>query len=101
MTQINVPVAQVLQWHNERLQLGSTLMGLLNQNRIEAFYNKNSVRIQSILGKNEKILREFYQFDGGNVLRNGDTPVLLEGKTEEGFKDAMTKFQTEIVAINI
>ena len=101
MTQINVPVAQVLQWHNERLQLGSTLMGLLNQNRIEAFYNKNSVRIQSILGKNEKILREFYQFDGGNVLRDGDTPVLLKGKTEEGLKEAMTKFQTEIVAINI
>lgn len=99
----NMTAARVLMLHGQRQQLRGSFFELMELNKINAYYQKNGMRIQTLLEKEEKIKVEFLELDEKGVpkLSEEKLPIYKEGKTDAEYKAAATAFYETIIPIDL
>lgn len=93
----------LLNIHRETQQLQTTLTGLFLKSKIKQFYTDNSIRIETILGKMQKLQSEFFVIENEKIKTEGEDaqPVLKEGKDKKEFDDKFDALMKEEVNIKI
>lgn len=102
MSKINITAGQALSLYQQREQMKGTLIEMLMWNKLQKFQQDNGIRLTSILEKHNKAVTEFYQFDENGVKKDeAGKPILLEGKTEEGYMAAIKEINSQIIPLEI
>lgn len=110
----NVPRGILLDWHLEYERYRGKGIAQLLRTKLESFYEKNGQRISSIIDGQNKIIADHYEINADGTVKtqtivdNGEpqkdssgnpmvSGVLLEGKTELAFNEAMNAYMKEMV----
>lgn len=73
---INVTAQQLLNMHTENLRMQGSVLYYYNLNKINAFNQNNSIRVNSLLEKQQALYEEYFVIENGKIKQHTvKTPI--------------------------
>ncbi len=100
-----IPIHQLMKWNQEANELTTSLLGVFHKSKLSDFLFYNKTLLEQASADQQKLIEAHFVMEEGQpkfeVIDEKQTPVLLEGKTQEDYNKAFEAFMNTMVGVRI